>query len=234
MSEASDPYVLGLVPVVGRETLAFLAYKGSALMSCAVEALCPLADRVMVVAADGQAEESRDALAQLDSHTESSPPGPGIGSLSGAVDVVELPRDESLIRTAAAGADVVVIHDPLCPGVSAASMRWLVEFWSPGTVMVAVRPVVDTVKVVDDGVVAGTLNREGLRMISSPLVMPADRIVAMPQLGERLADLASLVATLRGAGEMVLVVADPSSGRVQDPSSVALLEALDAVHERDR
>jgi 2-C-methyl-D-erythritol 4-phosphate cytidylyltransferase len=172
-------------------------------------------------------------LAQLDNDTQSFSPDAGIGSL-GVVDVVELPRDESLMRAAAAGADVVVIHDPLCPGVSTASMRWLIEFWSPGTVTVAVRPVVDTVKAVDDGVVAGTLNREGLRMISSPLVMPADRIAAMPQLVERLADLASLVATLRRACEMVLVPVDPSSGRIQDPSSVALLEALDAVHERDR
>lgn len=229
MSEASSPQVLGLVPVVGREALAYLAYKRSTLVSGAVEALCPVADHVMVVTADGQADKARGALAHLDIEGQGCFPGAAIGSFA----AIEVPREEALARTVAESADVVVVHDPLCPGVSTASLQRLLELWSPGTVTVAVRPVVDTVKVVADGVVTGTLNREDLRMIGSPVVMPADRMAAIPRLGAKLADLASLVATLRGVCEVVLVPGDPAAGRVEDPSSIPLLTALDALHELD-
>lgn len=70
-------------------------------------------------------------------------------------------------------------------------------------------------------------------MIGSPVFMPADRMDAIPRLGAKLADLASLVAMLRGVCEVVLVPGDPAAGRVEDPSSIPLLTALDALHELD-
>ena len=81
-----------------------------------------------------------------------------------------------------------------------------------GRVVVGVRPVTDTVKVVADGVVGETLDRDGLLAVTSPLVLPAAVLAAAgPQRPSR--DLARAVADLAAAGHRVEPVAAPPEGR---------------------
>ena len=68
----------------------------------------------------------------------------------------------------------LVLHDSLCPMTPpefiAACVRRAVD---EGVVVVGVRPVTDTVKVLHDGLVGETLDRDGLALVASPVVVPA-------------------------------------------------------------
>lgn len=90
--------------------------------------------------------------------------------------------------------------------------------------VVAVRPVTDTVKQVDDGVVGATLDRDDLLHVCSPVVLPAAVVAALPALPTT--DLADLVAALRADHEVLTVEAPSTAGRVSGPDDVRLLEAL--------
>ena len=77
----------------------------------------------------------------------------------------------------------VVLHDPLCPMtpadfIAACVLRAATE----DVVVVAVRPVTDTVKTVADGVVGETVDRDDLRALASPVVLPASVVAALPGL----------------------------------------------------
>ena len=121
----------------------------------------------------------------------------------------------------------LVLHDSLCPMTPAdfiaACVRRAVE---EDVVVVGVRPVTDTVKVVTDGLVGETLDREGLVSVASPVVLP-------PSVSHRLDeqpgnDLTVLVAALRARFPVVLVEAPPAARRVASPDDVRILEALTA------
>ncbi len=96
--------------------------------------------------------------------------------------------------------------------------------------MVGFRPVTDTVKVVADDRVGQTLDRDDLRAITSPLVLPA-QVVA--QLDRRPAtDLARAVADLAGAGHRVRLLEAPSEGRrVSSVEDVRILDALTSAQD---
>ena len=121
----------------------------------------------------------------------------------------------------------LVLHDALCPMTPpdfiAACVRRAVE---ADVVVVGVRPVTDTVKVVVDGLVGATVDREGLVAIASPVVLP-------PSVSHQLdrppgTDLAVLVAGLRARFAVELVEAPPSARRVTSSDDVRILEALTA------
>src|SRR4051812_29561289 len=90
----------------------------------------------------------------------------------------------------------LVVHDPLCPRTPVEFLVAAVEAASGGQVVVGVRPVTDTVKTVDGGVLGDTVDRDGLMIVASPVVLPADVVAALAQ-APALDDLASLVALLR-------------------------------------
>ena len=71
----------------------------------------------------------------------------------------------------AEGAGVVVV-DEHAPGVDAATVRSMVQDGADGRARVGVRPFTDTVKRLHGGVVAGTVDREGLVQVVGPLVLP--------------------------------------------------------------
>lgn len=120
----------------------------------------------------------------------------------------------------------VVLHDALCPMTPPAFIVACLEHArGSGDVVVGVRPVTDTVKVVADGLVGATLDREDLLAVTSPLVLPAH---VMARLDRRPAtDLAQAVADLAAAGHRVSSVPAPSEGRRID--SVEDLRVLDAL-----
>ena len=119
----------------------------------------------------------------------------------------------------------VVLHDPLCPMTPpdfiAGCLEHAVEH---ACVVVAVRPVTDTVKAVADGVVGETVDREGLVAVASPVVLPAEVVAALDGLPST--DFAELAAALRARFPVELVEAPPSARRVGSAEDVRVLEAL--------
>jgi len=202
--------VLGVVPTVGRERVSGLNLAGEPLFVRAARTLVHLpCTRTLLVADRGRGATATAAL--VHAHLPD-------------VEVV----DKSGVQThaRALGDDtVVVVHDPLCPLTPLAWVRDLLDRGREGAVMVAVLPVVDTLKTTREGVVTGTVDRPGLHVVSSPIVFPAQALVdAIPALG----DPAALVDRLRSRHDIELVAAPGLARRVDDQSGIELLAAVGA------
>ena len=123
----------------------------------------------------------------------------------------------------------LVWHDPLCPltppDFVAECVRRAV---ADGVVVAGVLPVTDTVKEVvqtDDGPVVGaTHDREQLRRLVSPLVLPGELVARLP--GWPATDFPAALTELRTAHDVVLVTAPEVAQRVRTADEVGLLEAL--------
>jgi 2-C-methyl-D-erythritol 4-phosphate cytidylyltransferase len=114
--------------------------------------------------------------------------------------------------------DAYVVLDPLCPLVPTGFVAELVDrVRETGLPHAGVRPVTDTVKVLHDGFVGETLQRDDLRQLAAPVVLPGPHEIPRT--------LAELVAALP---DVVLVVAPPLARRITDRSDLLLLEALAA------
>lgn len=122
----------------------------------------------------------------------------------------------------------LVLHDSLCPMTPADFLLACVErAVGSGAVVVGVRPVTDTLKTVDaEGVVGGTVDRDAMLQVTSPVVLPAAVVAALDGLPST--DLASLVAHLAGRFPVVTEEAPAEGRRVADEQDVRLLEALTA------
>jgi 2-C-methyl-D-erythritol 4-phosphate cytidylyltransferase len=116
--------------------------------------------------------------------------------------------------------DCLVLHDPACPGTPAGFVAALVASGGrTGRVQVGVRPLTDTVKTVNRGVVGDTVDRELLVALASPVVLPP--LVQAPD-----GTLAEVVDALRTTHDLELVSAPALARRVYDVSDIRLLEAL--------
>lgn len=121
--------------------------------------------------------------------------------------------------------EAFVLHDTLCPMTPAAFIAGSVaRAVETGRVVVGVRGVTDTVKSVADGAVGETVDREGLRVVLSPIVLPAAVVAALDGLPTT--DFAMLVEWLSDAHPVELVDAPPEARRVATEEDVRLLEAL--------
>lgn len=120
----------------------------------------------------------------------------------------------------------VVLHDPLCPLTPVGFLREAVQrAVDDEVVVVGVHPVTDTIKRVQDGVVGGTVDREGLWSVTSPVVLPATVVAALDAWPDA-DDFVALVGALRERFPVELVTAPALGRRVEDESSLALLEAF--------
>lgn len=120
-----------------------------------------------------------------------------------------------------------VLHDPLCPMTPASFIAACVDrAVELDRVVVAVRPVTDTVKVLHDGAVGETLDREALHGVVSPVVLPASVVAALDGLPAT--DFPALVQALAARFEVELVPAPAAARRVSSPDDVRVLEALTA------
>ncbi|MEO9324298.1 2-C-methyl-D-erythritol 4-phosphate cytidylyltransferase [Nocardioides sp. C4-1] len=130
------------------------------------------------------------------------------------------------VREAGADGEPFVLHDSLCPltppDFIAACLDRARE---TGAVVVGVRPVTDTLKVVADGLVGATVDRDAMTLVCSPVVLPAPVVAGLAEAPS--SDLTELVSALAVDHEVVRVEAPPSAGRVSGPDDVRLLEALD-------
>ncbi len=122
----------------------------------------------------------------------------------------------------------LVLHDPLCPLTPVDFLREAVEVAvDDDVVVVGVLPVTDTIKSVHAGVVGETVDREALWTLASPVVLPASAVAELEGWPDA-DDLPALVTRLRERFEVRFVEAPALGRRVEDESSLALLEALAA------
>lgn len=136
--------------------------------------------------------------------------------------------------------EVLVVHDPLCPMTPPAFIAaCAARAGADDVVVVGVRDVTDTVKVVDgtddDAQVGATVPREDLVGVCAPLVLPPSVLADWVEQGGGAAlvelPFAILVATLRerlGADRVVLAPAPPTAMRIGDDADLLRLEALTA------
>ena len=130
--------------------------------------------------------------------------------------------------------DTLLLHDPLCPMTPPEFLARCADRAAVnGEVVVGVRPVTDTVKVVADGAVGATVNRDGLVMVCSPVVLPSSIVADLLGDGGSLpsTDFAELVTRLReryGVERVTFVDAPPQARRVASEEDIEALEALTA------
>jgi len=122
--------------------------------------------------------------------------------------------------------DPLVLHDPLCPLTPPQFIAECVAASADGAVVVGVRPVTDTVKVVIDGYVGATVNRDALVQVASPVVLPAAVVAEFDELPT--SDLTALVAAMAPHLAVVTREAPPSARRVGGTDDLRLLEAATA------
>jgi 2-C-methyl-D-erythritol 4-phosphate cytidylyltransferase len=129
----------------------------------------------------------------------------------------------------------LVWHDALCPAAPPELITDCVRrSLERDVVVVAVLAVTDTVKELVDGpggpgidpVVGRTLERDGLRELASPLVLPPRVVATLDDWPA--ADLGDALAALRADHAVELVDAPSSAMRVRDLTDVARLAALTA------
>jgi 2-C-methyl-D-erythritol 4-phosphate cytidylyltransferase len=125
----------------------------------------------------------------------------------------------------------LVVHDPLCPLTPVDFLREAVRRSAEAeAVVVGYRPVTDTVKHTDGDRLGATVDRAGLRAVTSPVVIPATVLARLdgPAGADVLhgGDLAALVAALARLSEPVWLEAPALGRRVRDAADVPDLEAL--------
>jgi 2-C-methyl-D-erythritol 4-phosphate cytidylyltransferase len=126
-----------------------------------------------------------------------------------------------------AAAEPLALHDPLCPMTPPDFIAaCVVRAVDADCVVAGVRPVTDTVKAVEDGVVGDTVDRDGLVVVASPVVLPATVVAGLA--GPPTTDFAALVGDLRRRGEVPveLLEAPPAARRIGSADDLPLLEAL--------
>jgi 2-C-methyl-D-erythritol 4-phosphate cytidylyltransferase len=121
--------------------------------------------------------------------------------------------------------EAVVLHDPLCPMTPADFVVECVRAAEESDqVVVAVRPVTDTLKSLDGTLVGPTVDRDTVRQVASPIVLPATVVGRLDGLPTT--DFAALVAWLAGRFGVRLIEAPASARRVGSLEDIRLLEAL--------
>lgn len=119
----------------------------------------------------------------------------------------------------------VVLHDALCPMTPVSFLAaCLADAVREDAVVVGVRPVTDTVKSVEDGVVGATVDRDSLVAVASPVVLPPSVVAALEGLPST--DFAALTTALRERFPVLMRQAPPEGRRVASADDVRLLEAL--------
>lgn len=125
----------------------------------------------------------------------------------------------------------LLVHDALCPLASSDFIRDVRRqaVALPERSVLAYRPVTDTVKTVVDSRIQGTIDREGLAALVSPAVVSAGVLASasVDDVPPPIDDFGRLASWLRARGEVELVRAPSLARRVDDASSVNLLECVD-------
>jgi 2-C-methyl-D-erythritol 4-phosphate cytidylyltransferase len=233
--------VVGVVPVPAGEDswlVSVTDLDGEPLVVHAVRAVLQVAAQVVVLAPGsavaGLRQNLDDAgLPQVRTGATEDPraageSGRGGGDLAAAVG-------RALGGSLPVGCVALLVHDPLCPLAPAAHLSDVLdELALPGggyRAGAAVHPMTDTVKAVhadaEGFAVAGTVDRERLRVVTTPVLVPVDAAGSVAAVD----DGPTLVAELRRHGEVGLVTAPPIARRVHDRAGLHLVLGLREVEE---
>jgi 2-C-methyl-D-erythritol 4-phosphate cytidylyltransferase len=138
------------------------------------------------------------------------------------VTPVDLGTDWSGLR---ASGEPFVLHDALCPMTPPAFIAECVaRCVADSAVVVGVRPVTDTVKVLEPGGLGDTVDRAGLVTVCSPIVLPAAVVAELDVLPS--IDFAALVEHLERRFPVRRVEAPSQARRVASEDGLAVLAAL--------
>lgn len=206
----------GVVPLVGRGSLPFEMLHGLPLYRHALLALSRVVAEPALLVEPGDHGTVAAACADLGERVRV---------------VVE---DDWRNRVHEGAQRSMLVHDPLCPLVPD---QLLTDFCvrglaQPGTSYVAFRPVTDTVKTSVGGRIEGTVDREGLVALTSPVLVAEPLVAGLPTAALR--DPQRLLQHLRAHGATELLGAPSIARRVDDISAVHLLECLDELERRLR
>lgn len=208
---------LGVLAIVGRRPLAESELHGEPLWRHALRALAAAVDdRPLVVAEASVVRRLADRA----------------GAATGRWVPVDDWWDEVVRRPRP-----LLVHDPLCPLTEATFLAEVVAAGEDGGVSAAAyRPVTDTVKIVTGGRIRGTVDREQLAALGSPVYVGGEVVRRAADAGETLplADPPALVAWLRARGPLTMVRAPSLARRVDDESAIGLLECVDQLGHRLR
>lgn len=205
--------VVGIVPAGGSgERLgadrpkAFVLLGGRPLLEWSLDALSDACDRIVVAVPPDHAQ----------------PPDRVAGGAS---------RSESVRNALAAApeASVAVVHDAARPLVTPALVRRCLDALEDGVDgAIAAAPVTDTVKEVDDGRVARTLDRSRLWAVQTPQVFRAEVLRrALDVSAEALSDATDDAVLVEAAGGTVVVVeAPPKNIKITSPQDLRVAETL--------
>jgi 2-C-methyl-D-erythritol 4-phosphate cytidylyltransferase len=131
-------------------------------------------------------------------------------------------------------AEVVVVHDAARPLASAALFAKVVEAVRAGADgAVPGVPVADTVKVVSDGAVSETLDRDRLVAVQTPQAFRASELRRAHEGDPDASDDAALVEAL--GGRIVIVTGEPANAKITTAFDLSVARALtDGAQQTDQ
>lgn len=223
--------VLVLVPTLGREHLAFQDLEGRSLVDRAVTAAVTAMEMTHLAATVTVVVDSDFAQSLPTLSCEADVLRVATGRDASAAD--QAASNES-VRALTGAKDVVVVHDPLCPLVAPELIVSLLRRLALGgepdrqaPSLVASRPVVDTLKRLDaGGLVQGTVDRDAVRAVLSPVVAPGRRLSGIPDLLAALSDPVRLVRALKAAGAVEMVGVPVSARRVDGRTALLSMRIM--------
>jgi hypothetical protein len=206
-----------LLVLAGRARLAHHPLHGEPLYAHALRALTDAVGPGTVVTDDGEVPRVTREVARWQRDTR-------VVAGDEWWDAVRDDRDRGLIA-----------HDVLCPLVGADFIRSVVDRSRvrPHVSFVGVQAVTDTLKTVIDGTIRGTIDRERVATVTSPVLIAA-KVLQSLDGPPPVADFAEVVTWLRERGEVELVKAPSLGRRLEGERGIHLLESLDEVGHRVR
>lgn len=207
-----------LLALDGRSGLPYRQIHGAPLYAHALRALAEVGGPVMVAADKSDLRRVREEVKTW------------------GFSLAVFGDDEWWDYTRASGAELLV-HDALCPLIPADFLRSVLHRADeqPQQSIVAFRPITDTLKAVVDERILGTIDRERLVAIASPILVSSEIVVR--EVGTSpppVHDFAEIVPWLRQRGEVELLRAPSLGRRVEHARAVHLLECMDEVARRVR
>lgn len=207
--------VRAVLTVAGRGDLAFASLHRRPLLQHALAALADALPGQVTVVAD-PADVRRTTRA------------------SGHRSVPVMTPDEWR-REAAGRGGAVLVHDPLCPLVGRDFLREVLAEAESGSCVIAYRPVTDTVKNMPVRRITGTVDRERLATVASPVLITGETLARARDADPvPLESVTGLTAWLHRHGPVRMLRAPSLARRVDDLASLHLLQCLDEVRRRTR
>ena len=176
----AEPSVSAVVPLEGRGPLVYEVLHGRPLYVTAGRHVLDVAPDAVVLVSAGQRARVVEDLA------------------AAGLRAPVLDAEQWWASLAAGAARALLVHDPLCP-LAPPDLMARVCGQDAGTSVAAVRPVTDTVKVAEAGRITGTIDRQTLAAVASPLLVAAPVLARALAAGDRppLDDVARLVSWMR-------------------------------------